>query len=213
MAVLPVPGSPINMGLFLVRRLNICNTRRISSSRPITGSSFPLRAASFKLMAYFSRLWYVSSLDCEVTFSPLRSSLMAARSSFSVIPASFKMVETVLLTTSKDSNRCSSDTNSSPISLEYWVAFWKTSLVSRLKYGSPPDTLGRGSICLSTTKAICWPFIPSFWKIKLVTFSPTFITACNTWTGSMACWPLLWARFTASCTASCDLIVKLLKFI
>ena len=53
-AVLPVPGSPINIGLFLVRRLRICNTRRISSSRPITGSSLPLRAASFRLMAYFS---------------------------------------------------------------------------------------------------------------------------------------------------------------
>ena len=52
MAVLPVPGSPIRIGLFLVRRLRICNTRLISSSRPITGSSFPLRARSFKLIAY-----------------------------------------------------------------------------------------------------------------------------------------------------------------
>ena len=51
-AVLPVPGSPIRIGLFFVRRLRICNTRRISSSRPITGSSFPLRAASIRLMAY-----------------------------------------------------------------------------------------------------------------------------------------------------------------
>ncbi len=41
MAVLPVPGSPMSMGLFLVRRLNIWSTRRISSSRPITGSSLP----------------------------------------------------------------------------------------------------------------------------------------------------------------------------
>ena len=56
-AVLPVPGSPISMGLFLVRRLNIWSTRRISSSRPITGSSLPLRAASFRLMAYFSSDW------------------------------------------------------------------------------------------------------------------------------------------------------------
>ena len=54
MAVLPVPGSPIKIGLFLVRRLKICNTRRISSSRPITGSSLPLRARSFRLIAYFS---------------------------------------------------------------------------------------------------------------------------------------------------------------
>ena len=41
MAVLPVPGSPMRIGLFLVRRESICSTRLISSSRPITGSSFP----------------------------------------------------------------------------------------------------------------------------------------------------------------------------
>ena len=52
MAVLPVPGSPTRIGLFLVRRVKICNMRRISSSRPITGSSFPLRASSFKFFAY-----------------------------------------------------------------------------------------------------------------------------------------------------------------
>ena len=40
-AVLPTPGSPINTGLFFVRRCRICMARRISSSRPITGSSFP----------------------------------------------------------------------------------------------------------------------------------------------------------------------------
>ena len=38
-AVLPTPGSPINTGLFLVRRCNTWIVRRISSSRPITGSS------------------------------------------------------------------------------------------------------------------------------------------------------------------------------
>ena len=40
-AVLPTPGSPISTGLFLVRRWRIWITRRISSSRPITGSSLP----------------------------------------------------------------------------------------------------------------------------------------------------------------------------
>ena len=44
MAVLPTPGSPISTGLFLVRRESTCMTRRISSSRPMTGSSFPFRA-------------------------------------------------------------------------------------------------------------------------------------------------------------------------
>ena len=41
MAVLPTPGSPISTGLFLVRRLRTWMTRRISSSRPMTGSSLP----------------------------------------------------------------------------------------------------------------------------------------------------------------------------
>ena len=40
-AVLPTPGSPISTGLFLVRRCSTWMVRRISSSRPITGSSLP----------------------------------------------------------------------------------------------------------------------------------------------------------------------------
>ena len=38
-AVLPTPGSPMRTGLFFVRRLRTWMTRRISSSRPMTGSS------------------------------------------------------------------------------------------------------------------------------------------------------------------------------
>jgi hypothetical protein len=53
MAVLPTPGSPISTGLFLVRRESTCTVRRISSSRPITGSSLPSRAASVRSRAYF----------------------------------------------------------------------------------------------------------------------------------------------------------------
>ena len=43
-AVFPVPGSPTNIGLFLVLRDRICKIRLISSSRPITGSSLPSAA-------------------------------------------------------------------------------------------------------------------------------------------------------------------------
>ena len=57
MAVLPTPGSPISTGLFLVRRDSTCTTRRISVSRPITGSSSPLRARSVRSTPYFSRAW------------------------------------------------------------------------------------------------------------------------------------------------------------
>ena len=61
MAVLPTPGSPISTGLFLVRRLSTWMVRRISSSRPMTGSSLPWRAASVRSRPYFSRAWYCSS--------------------------------------------------------------------------------------------------------------------------------------------------------
>src|SRR6202451_185643 len=47
-AVLPTPGSPISTGLFFVRRLSTWITRRISSSRPITGSSLFCSAISVR---------------------------------------------------------------------------------------------------------------------------------------------------------------------
>ena len=58
MAVLPTPGSPMSTGLFLVRRESTCMVRRISSSRPMTGSSLPLRASSVRSRVYFSSAWY-----------------------------------------------------------------------------------------------------------------------------------------------------------
>ena len=57
MAVLPTPGSPMSTGLFFVRRDSTWTTRRISSSRPMTGSSLPLRASSVRSRPYFSSAW------------------------------------------------------------------------------------------------------------------------------------------------------------
>jgi hypothetical protein len=54
MAILPTPGSPISAGLFLVRRERISMVRRISSSRPMTGSSLPWRANAVRSRPYFS---------------------------------------------------------------------------------------------------------------------------------------------------------------
>lgn len=53
MAVLPTPGSPIRTGLFFVLRERICKTRRISVSRPITGSILPARARAVRSVPYF----------------------------------------------------------------------------------------------------------------------------------------------------------------
>ena len=54
MAVLPTPGSPMSTGLFFVRRVSTCITRRISSSRPMTGSILPCRASAVRSRPYFS---------------------------------------------------------------------------------------------------------------------------------------------------------------
>jgi len=60
-AVFPTPGSPIKTGLFFLRRESTWTIRRISSSRPITGSSLPSRARSVRLRLNLSRAWYFSS--------------------------------------------------------------------------------------------------------------------------------------------------------
>ena len=48
MAVLPTPASPMSTGLFLVRRHKTWVTRRISFSRPTTGSISPFLAISVR---------------------------------------------------------------------------------------------------------------------------------------------------------------------
>lgn len=60
-AVFPTPGSPMITGLFFVLRDNIWMHRRISSSRPITGSSLPRLASSVKSFPYFSSASYLPS--------------------------------------------------------------------------------------------------------------------------------------------------------
>ena len=71
-AVLPVPGSPIRTGLFLVRRLKIWMVLRISSSRPMTGSSFPSAATAVRSRAYFSSASKPSSAFWVSAARPLR---------------------------------------------------------------------------------------------------------------------------------------------
>ena len=59
-AVFPTPGSPISTGLFLFLRDRTWIIRRISSSRPMTGSSFPLRASSVRSLGKsFQRLVFL----------------------------------------------------------------------------------------------------------------------------------------------------------
>mmetsp|Transcript_104124 Transcript_104124/g.325815 ORF Transcript_104124/g.325815 Transcript_104124/m.325815 type:complete len:215 (+) Transcript_104124:785-1429(+) len=80
MAVLPTPGSPMITGLFLERRARIWMTRRISSSRPMTGSSFPSRAIWVRSVPYMESASYVDSGFCVVTFLVPRTASMASLS-------------------------------------------------------------------------------------------------------------------------------------
>ena len=105
-AVLPTPGSPINTGLFLVRRDRTWITRRISSSRPMTGSSLPLRASSVRSRPYFSSAWYCSSGFWLVTRWLPRTSRNAASRSSRFTPRR----------SASASSKCSVDRYSSPIS-------------------------------------------------------------------------------------------------
>ena len=134
---------------------------------------------------------------------------MAFAISFSVQPASFMMREAVELTLNRACNTGSTDTNSSPPFWAVSCARTSTLLLSLERYGCPPWTRGRCFNSWSTSSSICWAFTPSFWKMKFVTsfaFSNIPFSIC---TGSITCWPFIWAAFTAAWTASCALIVNL----
>ena len=74
-AVLPTPGSPINTGLFFVRRDKICTTRRTSFERPIMGSILPSLARCVKLRAKLSRVGVPCDCCLSRCFICLRTSV------------------------------------------------------------------------------------------------------------------------------------------
>ena len=86
-AVLPTPGSPIRQGLFFPLLLKIWMTRRISSSLPITGSSFPSVASFVKSREYWSSTGVASKFlflpleDFSSSLEKLPSSPMATNKS------------------------------------------------------------------------------------------------------------------------------------
>ena len=109
-AVLPTPGSPISTGLFLVRRLSTCMQRRISSSRPMTGSSLPPSAFSVRSMPYFFRASMVfSALGSFTFFTPLaaRISSIAFRTLRSSAPSVASTCLAGVALDASASSRCS----------------------------------------------------------------------------------------------------------
>ena len=72
-AVFPTPASPMRTGLFFVLRERTCISLRISSSRPMTGSSFSSRAMRVRFLPYFSKTAYFDSGSASVIRCPPRS--------------------------------------------------------------------------------------------------------------------------------------------
>ena len=114
MAVLPTPGSPMSTGLFLVRRERTCMTRRISLSRPMTGSIFPSRARAVRSVPYFSSVWYLPSGFSSVTFWLPRTDLMDSRAFASVRPLSLSNLPAGESDFSAPNKKCSTLRKSSP---------------------------------------------------------------------------------------------------
>mmetsp|Transcript_42788 Transcript_42788/g.128472 ORF Transcript_42788/g.128472 Transcript_42788/m.128472 type:complete len:234 (-) Transcript_42788:324-1025(-) len=70
--VLPTPGSPRMTGLFLVRRDRMLRTRRSSSLRPTTGSSFPAFAISVRFRVNFDRAVWCSGTSSSLLVPRLK---------------------------------------------------------------------------------------------------------------------------------------------
>ena len=109
-AVFPTPGSPMSTGLFLVRRESTWITRLISSSRPMTGSSFPRRASSVRSRPKRSSAWYFSS--GVGVFGPLepRISLSTCRMASRVTPLRLKRSPSQALLAARPMSTCSVET-------------------------------------------------------------------------------------------------------
>ena len=144
MAVLPTPGSPISTGLFLVRRCSTWMARRISSSRPITGSSLPWRARSVRSSVYFFSASRWPSASAESTFWPPRTASIAASSALRVRPWPRTMPPMSLLASASASRNISLAMNWSPRLLASFSAACSSCTRSRPACTWPPPCTWAG---------------------------------------------------------------------
>ena len=191
MAVLPTPASPTRIGLFLVRRERICNTRRISSSRPITGSSLPERACSLRLTAYLPNALNSCDAVCESTVAPLRKVRIASMSSFSVAPARFSRSAAAPRSAIRPSSRCSTDAYLSPKVFVKSTARWMTREASCEKYCSPfpPVTCGSEPTARSASSRRPRTLTPTRPSRNVQSASSSRMSTESMCSGSMACCP------------------------
>ena len=213
MAVLPTPGSPISTGLFLVRRERTWMTRRISSSRPMTGSSLPCAAASVRSRPYFSRARNLSSGLSSVTRCEPRTSASALRSASRVAPLARNASPAPPGWAASASSRCSVETYSSlssRISLSAVRRIWTSSVEppAGSAVAGPPDSLGSASSRGASAWRTAAGSAPS-----LRSTGATTPPSCSSSTASRCSGVVCGLRRSsasrwAACSASWDLMVK-----
>ncbi len=210
-AVLPTPGSPISTGLFLVRRCSTWIARRISSSRPITGSSLPMRARSVRSSVYFFSDSRWPSASCELTFSPPRTAEMADSSDLRARPCSRARRPASDLSSVSASSTISDERNWSPRFCDSRSARLSRETSSRPTWVSPPvpDTLGRRSMPLFSALVRAPTFTPARCSSERALPSSWPSRATSRCTGSMYWLSLPTARLWASASASWSLVVNL----
>ena len=210
-AVLPTPGSPISTGLFLVRRDSTCTTRRISLSRPITGSSLPARAASVRSVPYFFRASKVPSGLALVTRCPPRTVGRISRRAWAVAPASRRARAAASSPSAMAISMCSVEMYSSVSSLASLSAFSRAARKPREGLGSTTELPAEEGREVSAVRVAA----PTFFRVcGLSAFSsptatpPSWLSSSpSRWSASTWGLPAAAAACTAPDMASWDLVV------
>ncbi len=210
-AVLPTPGSPISTGLFFVRRCRIWIARRISSSRPITGSSLPARARSVRSIVYFlsaSRLLSPSGL---VTGWPPRTAWIAASSALRVRPCWRASLPVSPLSSASASRNISLEMYESPAFCASLSAWLSRPASSRPTCRLPSLPFTCGSRSSASAKPVCnaWTCTPARASSERAAPSDCASSADSACGPSMYWWSRPAARLWASCSASWNFVVSL----
>ena len=213
-AVLPTPGSPISTGLFLVRRCRIWMVRRISSSRPITGSSLPSRARAVRSIVYLVERLALALGFLRVSHPRRRApSRWRLRAPCGSGPPPSRCVRCRPLSPVSASRNSSLAMNWSPRLVASLSVRLSRLLRSRETVISPPWPSTLGSRSMEAFSAACslGTWTPARASSDVVPPSSCASSAASRCCGSMK--PLSWpsARLWASANACWNLVVSLSK--
>ena len=161
--------------------------RRISSSRPMTGSSFPWRARSVRSVVYFFSASRLPSASACCTESPPRTALMACSKAARCAPCSFSRRPVAPLSSAKASKNISEAMKASlRLSASLSVRFSRL-FRSREMLTSPPCpcTVGKPLMLLSKACFSAATLTPARARIEPVPPSSWLIKASNKCCGSI----------------------------